>query len=69
MQHITTTDGVSYIKTFPQDVGNDLGLAVNSLYYYDPARRKYVKSSKDVVDVLNIATGTHEIPKSRVKES
>ena len=69
MQHITTTDGISYIKTFRSDEGNDLGLEVDSLYYYNITPGKYTLSSRNLVDVLNDAVATHEIPKSRAKEN
>jgi len=69
MKHLTISTGTSYVRTFQDDVDNDLGLEVNSLYYFDNTAGKYVKSGRDLVDVINDAVEMHDIPKSRVKES
>jgi len=69
MKHLTTSTGTSYVCTFQEDVGNDLGLEVSSLYYFDTTAAKYIKSDRDLVDVINDAVETHDIPKSRVKEN
>ena len=68
MKHITTRCGTSYIRTFPNDEGNDLGLDVSSLYYYDTLTSKYVESHRDLVDVIYDMVEMHDIPKSRVEE-
>ena len=69
MKHLTTSSGTSYVCTFQDDVGNDLGLEVSSLYYFDNTAGKYIKSDRDLVNVINDAVETHDIPKSRIEES
>ena len=69
MKHITTMDGTTYINTFSYDVDNDLGLEPNKLYTFDPGTSRYVKSGRDLVDVLNEVAETHDIPPSRRREN
>jgi len=53
MKHLTTSTGTSYVCTFQEDVGNDLGLEVSSLYYFDTTAAKYIKSDRDLVDEVS----------------